>query len=146
MKEHLGPVSRYNHLIQDSAQRHGVDPNLIKAIVKVESGGNPQATSPKGAMGLMQLMPGTAAKLGVKNPYDPAQNIEGGTRYFRSLLNRFNGNVAMALASYNAGPERVAQHGGVPPIQETQQYVRDVLMEWRGAPQATVPRRTAKIM
>lgn len=146
MKQHLGPVSRYNHLIQDSAQKHGVDPNLIKAIIKVESGGNPQATSPKGAMGLMQLMPGTAARLGVKNPYDPAQNIEGGSRYFRSLLNQFNGNVTLALAAYNAGADKVAKHGGVPPFQETQQYVKDVLMEWRGAPQATAPRRTAKIM
>lgn len=130
----MGPGGRYEHLIQESAQRHGVDPGLIRAVIKAESGFNPQATSSKGAMGLMQLTPATAQAMRVKDPYDPAQNIEGGTKYLRRLLGQFNGNVALALAAYNAGPEAVAKHGGIPPIAETQNYVSSVLSEWRNAP------------
>ncbi|MGB9577856.1 MAG: lytic transglycosylase domain-containing protein, partial [Halothiobacillaceae bacterium] len=127
----MGPIGRYDHIINQAAQRHGVDPDLVRAVIKAESQGNPLARSPQGAMGLMQLMPDTAADMGVKDPYDPAQNIEGGTKYLRQLLNQFGGDYQKALAAYNAGPERVRQHGGIPPIKETQEYVPRVLNNLR---------------
>lgn len=112
--------------IKSASQQHNIPDALIKAVIHVESNFNPYATSPKGAQGLMQLMPGTAEELQVSNPYDIKENIWGGTRYLGMLLQKFNNNLALALAAYNAGPQRVQQYQGIPPIKETQGFVRDV--------------------
>lgn len=122
----LGPLARLREWIRTTAERYGVDHRLIEAVIAVESGGNPRAVSPKGATGLMQLMPQTAAELGVHNPFDPQENLDGGVRHLRDLLTRFAGDVVLALAAYNAGEEAVRTHGGVPPYRETQDYVRKI--------------------
>ncbi len=121
MKAHL------NLLIKKLAKRYGIDEKLIKAVLARESGGNPLAVSPKGAMGLMQLMPETATSLGVQDPFNPEQNLAGGVRYLKYCLNRFSQDTTLALAAYNAGPEAVEKCGGVPPYAETQQYVASIL-------------------
>ena len=113
-------------LIQKAADRHQVDPDLIHAIVHVESGYNSRAVSPKGAMGLMQLIPATARRFGVEDPFDPRQNIEGGTSYLKYLLGLFDDNLALSLAAYNAGENSVLREGGIPPFPETREYVRKV--------------------
>lgn len=126
------PVSRgykgdYDDLIVKYAGEQGIRPNLVRAVAQVESGYNPRAISPKGAMGLMQLMPGTAALLGVRRPFDPEENIRGGVLYLRQLLDRFDNNEELALAAYNAGPLAVGRYGNrVPPYRETRDYVRKV--------------------
>jgi len=107
-----------------------VDPDLIRSVIKAESGFNPRAVSPKGAQGLMQLMPATANQLGVKDAFAPGENIEGGTRYLRDLLVLYNNDMAKALAAYNAGPQRVAQYNGVPPYRETHAYVARVIKDF----------------
>ena len=114
-------------LLRSNAAAYQVDPALVRAIMANESGFNSNATSHVGAQGLMQLMPGTAASLGVSDGYSPEQNVWGGTRYLRALLDRFNGDVTKAIAAYNAGPEAVEKYGGVPPFPETQTYVKNVL-------------------
>jgi hypothetical protein len=119
-------------LIRKYSQIYGVDPSLVRAVMRHESGFNAGAVSPKGAQGLMQLMPGTAALMGVKNPFDPEQNIAGGVNYLRHCLDRFQHNVPLAVAAYNAGPERVAQCGTVPPINETQNFVTNVMGSYAG--------------
>jgi len=126
---------RYEPLVLEHANRHGLRPELVRAVIQVESGYNTRARSPKGAMGLMQLMPETARLLGVQRPYDPAENIGGGTRYLRLLLDKYKGDELLALAAYNAGSTAVDRHGKrVPPYRETQDYVRKVQLSAGDAP------------
>ncbi|MGI6656150.1 MAG: lytic transglycosylase domain-containing protein [Desulfobulbus sp.] len=126
--EVAGTLNRYIHL---AARKHQIDPLLIKAVIKNESNFDPLAISPKGAQGLMQLMPGTARDMEVDDPFDPLQNIDGGTRYLRYLLDNFNGNIELSLAAYNAGPGRVAPYGRIPRIPETQNYVAKVMETYK---------------
>ena len=112
--------------IEEAAARHNVDPNLVRAVVKVESNFNPNAVSRKGAMGLMQLMPSTARQLNVKNPFDPEQNVDAGVRHLKQLLECYGGDIKLTLAAYNAGAGAVARSSGVPRFAETQNYVRRI--------------------
>jgi soluble lytic murein transglycosylase-like protein len=123
----LEAASSLAAMIRAAAQRHGVSEQLVHAVIRVESGFNVRAVSRKGAQGLMQLMPGTAAILGVRNAFDPMDNIEGGVRHLRGLLDRFGNNLSLALAAYNAGEGAVTTYGGIPPYPETQAYVGRIL-------------------
>lgn len=116
-----------DELIETFGEKYGIDSDFIKAIIKQESGFNPKATSKKGAMGLMQLMPKTAESLGVLDAYNPSQNIEGGVKYLKSLLDKYGDNKEMALAAYNAGPGAVKKYGGIPPYKETQNYINSIM-------------------
>jgi soluble lytic murein transglycosylase-like protein len=128
--------SEFDGLITRAANDHSLDPRLVKSVMLVESGFNPSAVSPKGARGLMQLMPSTASRHGVRNIHDPAQNIAGGTKYLSHLLGLFDGNLEKSLAAYNAGEGAVARYGGIPPYNETQNYVRRALTAYYGTPYA----------
>lgn len=124
--------SDYRSIIERTSEKHGVDPMLVHAVISAESGFNESAVSSKGAMGLMQLMPSTAAQLGVYNPYNPEQNVDAGVRYLRHLIDRFGGDYRLAVAAYNAGPGSVEKYGGVPPIPETRRFVEKVFSRYRG--------------
>ena len=121
-----GTRNPYLPLIHESAQRFNLDPDLVKAVIQIESHFNPRALSSKGCMGLMQLHPDTARRFGVSDAFDPAQNIRGGVQYLRFLTDHFKGNLPLVLAAYNAGENAVIRHQGIPPYRETQQYVRKV--------------------
>ncbi|MGE5648254.1 MAG: lytic transglycosylase domain-containing protein [Acidobacteriota bacterium] len=140
--EAAGAIDQY---VREAAQRYDVDPLLVHSVIQVESNGDPFALSPKGAQGLMQLMPQTARQLAVKNSFSPAENIDGGVRYLKYLLTMFGDTPSpetLALAAYNAGPGAVIKHGGVPPYKETAQYVKKVASKWENAHAAagTTPR------
>ena len=126
----LSPVE-INNLVERTAKRFQVDPHLIHAIIQVESEYNPHALSRKGAMGLMQLIPATANRFGVENPFDPTQNVEGGVTYLKYLLNLFGGDLSLSLAAYNAGENSVLRQGRIPPFSETRDYVRKVTSFYR---------------
>jgi len=130
------PLQRdFHSIVMDKANKYELDPSLVHAVIKTESNGNPRAVSRKGAMGLMQLMPTTASDLAVRNPFDPEENIEGGSRYLRYLIEKFRGDLTLALAAYNAGPKAVEKAGSVPQIEETKQYVKKVLSLYNGKKQ-----------
>jgi len=125
--------SAYLESINSACDRHGVDPALVHAIVKVESDFNPMAISRKGAMGLMQLMPQTAVDMNVRNTFDPGENIDGGVKYMKYLLDRYEGNVSLALAAYNSGETAVKRWGTIPPFPETQNYVQRIMKLYNGS-------------
>ena len=124
------PKTDLNEVVDQASGRYRLDPDLVNSVIKAESGFNVRAVSPKGAQGLMQLMPGTASQLGVPNAFDPEANVDGGTRYLRELLERYNFDMVKALAAYNAGPQRVEQFGGVPPYRETRAYVARIVKDF----------------
>jgi len=126
--------ARLAGLIKKYAQKHGIDEKLVRLVLQAESGGNPQAVSPKGAQGLMQLMPETAAGLGVRDAFDPEENVAGGVKYLKHCLTRFKQDVVLALAAYNAGPNAVEKYKGVPPYQETENYVASITKAYTGKP------------
>jgi hypothetical protein len=137
--------NQYATEIREISSRHGVDPNLVESVIRAESAFNPTAVSRTGARGLMQLMPKTAAVLGVRDSFNPRENIEGGVRHLRYLLDRYPGNVSLAVAAYNAGEGAVDAHRGIPPYAETQQYVQRVLqggggVAWSGRGGSSLPR------
>ena len=136
--------TRYDSLIHDSASRHRVDANLVKAIIYVESNFNPWAVSPKGCMGLMQLHPDTAVRFGVRNIFDPTENIEGGVQFLSYLMQKFNGDLEFVLAGYNAGEQAVARYNGVPPYRETQKYVIKVTSLYRAMGHSTSEHEVAQ--
>lgn len=142
----------FHSIVMDKANKYEIEPSLVHAVIKAESNGNPSAVSRKGAMGLMQLMPTTASDLDVRNPFDPEENIDGGTRYLKYLIDKFRGDLTLALAAYNAGPKLVEKTGSVPKISETKEYVKKVLSIYNGrtyhpvsAPVSSVVQRPEQI-
>ena len=133
------PRADLDEIVGRCSSDRQLDPKLVFAVIQVESSGDPAALSRKGAMGLMQLMPATARELGVADPYDPRQNVRGGCSYLRRMLDTFDGDLELALASYNAGPSAVRRFGGIPPYEETRQYVEKVVRLYRGDAGFTLP-------
>ena len=127
-----------NEIVETFSNKYGIDSDFIKAIIKQESGFNPKATSKKGAMGLMQLMPATAKSLGVEDAYNPWENVEGGVRYLKNLLSKYDNNEELALAAYNAGSGAVQKYGGIPPYKETQNYVKSIMAAYTKAKEAKI--------
>jgi hypothetical protein len=138
--------SQFDRLIEENAAAHGVSPHLVRAVIQQESAFNPNALSHKGAMGLMQLMPGTAAELGVSDPYNPSENIRGGVAYLKGLLVKFEDNIELALAAYNAGPTAVTRYGAVPPYRETRNYVQRITTAVEAAPKPKKIYKTIEIV
>jgi soluble lytic murein transglycosylase-like protein len=134
--------SAYLESINTACDRHGVDPALVHALVKVESDFNPYALSRKGAMGLMQLMPQTAVEMNVRNSFNPDENIDGGVKYLRYLLDRYEGNLSLALAAYNSGETAVKRWGTIPPFRETQNYIQRIMKLYHGSGKMSGPRYT----
>jgi soluble lytic murein transglycosylase-like protein len=139
-------ATRYDALIEENAAVHGVNPHLVRAVIQAESAFNPRALSHKGAMGLMQLMPQTAAELGVLDPYNPAENIRAGVVYLKGLLTKFAQNVELALAAYNAGPRAVQKYGAIPPYRETRDYVSKITSKVDAAPRPVRIYKTLEIV
>src|SRR5229473_662968 len=132
------PEATIAPILLDAAQREGLEPRLLTAVIQQESAFRPCAVSQKGAQGLMQLMPNTSAEFGVKDPFDPKQSIDAGAKYLKELITRYGGNLSLALGAYNAGPAKVDQAGGVPPIPETTDYVSQILSRLAGQPAAPI--------
>ena len=140
------PATDLSTVVNEASGKYKLDPDLVNSVIKAESGFNVRARSPKGAQGLMQLMPGTASQLGVPNAYDPQANVDGGTKYLRELLEKYNFDLVKALAAYNAGPQRVTQFGGVPPYYETRAYVARIVKDFnkkKVAQRAAVAKKSA---
>ncbi|MCP3967222.1 MAG: lytic transglycosylase domain-containing protein [Lentisphaerae bacterium] len=126
----MNNMKKYDRFIKKAQRKHGIESALIKAVIKTESSFNPLAVSPRGAKGLMQIMPDNFTALAISNPFDPAQNIMGGTRYLKKMIKRYDDNVPLALAAYNAGPTAVDKYGTIPPYKETQDYVKKVMQQY----------------
>ncbi|MDP9146805.1 MAG: lytic transglycosylase domain-containing protein [Acidobacteriota bacterium] len=139
------PVLTLNDVVSVASTKNKIDPTLVMCVIRAESAFDANAISPKGAQGLMQLMPQTAASLGVQNPLDPVANIEGGTRYLRQLLDRYGNNLIKALAAYNAGPERVDAYRGVPPFAETRAYVAKIISDFNRQKRADYSNRSNEL-
>lgn len=136
----------YRGMIDQIADRYDLDPSLVEAVIEAESNFNDRAVSEKGAVGLMQLMPATASAMGAHNPFNPEDNIEAGVRYLRELLERFDGDLTLALAAYNAGPSNVEKYGAVPPIKETEEYIKKVFTRYKGGNHIPTAAKTRSVV